>query len=113
VLSVKMAMFSGSRGLGSGILRPLVIVVVLCFLMFLLYAYNSTNTELKQHKERGERLARQQETLKTQIRGNVRRCCLYCKSKGALKCDLEYCVQWPLCNYYNRINSCRIDHCKL
>ena len=66
-------MFGGSRGLGSGILRPIVIVVVLCFLMFLLYAYNSTNTELKQHKERGERLARQQETLKTQIRGTT--CC--------------------------------------
>ena len=64
-----MASFLGNRGFGSGIFRPILLVASLCLLMFLLYAYSSTNSELKQHKDRGERLAKQQEMLKTQVKG--------------------------------------------
>ena len=64
-----MASFLGNRGFGSGIFRPILLVASICLLMFLLYAYSSTNSELKQHKDRGDRLAKQQEMLKTQVKG--------------------------------------------
>jgi len=64
-----MASFIGNRGFGSGVFRPLLLVVSVFLLMFLLYAYSSTNSELKVHKDNGQRLMRQQETLKSQLKG--------------------------------------------
>lgn len=64
-----MATFMGNRGFGSGIFRPVLLIASICLLMFLLYAYSSTNSELKQNKDRADRLTRQQEMLKTQVKG--------------------------------------------
>ena len=76
-----MASFMGNRGFGSGIFRPVLLIASICLLMFLLYAYSSTNSELKQHKDRAELLTKQQEMFKTQVKGRQFILFLTCKRR--------------------------------
>lgn len=96
----------GNRGFGSGIFRPFLMVVSICLLMFLLYAYSSTNSELKQHKDRGDRLAKQQEMLKTQIKGVFVLFIILLNIKQIVVLRLAY-VFYLLCCIPLRYNSIR------